>query len=247
MDLFSSSLAIQSWCFREFKTNKEVIKGLKDCGVSAVELCGVHADFSKRDTFREVTDLYRDNGISILSLGVIGVQGGADSLRLAAEFICQAGGKFLSVTNSPEGGLDAWAVAGKVAEEFDLHFGIHNHGGHDWLGCAQALGYALKNSSDRIGLCIDTAWALDTGEDPLEWCEKFRDRVFGFHIKDFTFDRARKSTDVIVGTGNLDLPRLLKVGKALPKLGYAVIEYELEENNPVPSLTKCVKAVQAAL
>ena len=247
MTPLSSSLAIQSWCFREFKTNQEVIKGLQDCGVAAVELCGVHVDFGKRDSFAEVAKLYQDHGIEIVSIGVTSVANGADSLRQPAEFVQAAGARFMSISSSPEAGLDGWALAGKVAEEYDLRFGIHNHGGYDWLGSSQMLGFVLKNSSDRIGLCIDTAWTLDAGEDPFQWLERYSDRVFGLHLKDFTFDRARKQTDVVIGTGNIDLPRLAKVSQSLPNLGYAVIEYEGEAENPVPSLTRCVQAVHAAL
>jgi hypothetical protein len=49
-----------------------------------------------------------------------------------------------------------------------------------------------------------------------------------------------------VGTGNLDLPQLLKNLEAVNFGGYAVLEYEGDVENPVPALKECVAAVRAA-
>jgi len=76
---------------------------------------------------------------------------------------------------------------------------------------------------------------------------RFGDRLYGTHIKDFVFDRARRSEDVIVGTGNLDLPAFVELLEASPTLKFAVLEYEGDVENPVPALKECVTAVRATL
>ena len=96
---------------------------------------------------------------------------------------------------------------------------------------------------DRIGLCLDTAWALDAREDPIAMAERYADRLYGVHIKDFVFDRAREPEDVIVGQGNLDLPRLAELIESNENVKMVVLEYEGDVDNPVPALTKCVQAV----
>ena len=57
------------------------------------------------------------------------------------------------------------------------------------------------------------------------------------------FDKAREPEDVVVGTGNLDLPKLLNTMKAGDFNGYVVLEYEGDVDNPVPAMTGCVEAV----
>jgi sugar phosphate isomerase/epimerase len=120
--------------------------------------------------------------------------------------------------------------------------GIHNHGGPHWLGCARTLQWVFDQTSERIGLCLDTAWALDSREDPVAMAERFGSRLHGVHIKDFVFDRARQPEDVIVGTGNLDLPGLLKTMDAVGFSGAVVLEYEGDVENPVPALSVGCKA-----
>jgi sugar phosphate isomerase/epimerase len=102
----------------------------------------------------------------------------------------------------------------------------------------------FAQASPRIGLSLDTAWALDAGEDPVKMIEEFGPRLALVHLKDFVFDRARKPEDVVVGTGNLPLPN---VAAALAKAGFdgeLVIEYEGDVANPVPALTACVQAIR---
>ena len=135
-------------------------------------------------------------------------------------------------------------VAQKLAEEYDVRLGIHNHGGRHWLGNVQMLSEVLGKCSDRIGLYMDTAWALDSGEDPVAMAEKFGGRLFGLHIKDFTFDRARHPEDVVAGTGNLDLPKLYAALKKMNFQGCAVSEYEGDVNDPVPAVKKCVQVIK---
>ena len=135
-------------------------------------------------------------------------------------------------------------TAERLADEFGINIAIHNHGGRDWLGNRDMLRRVFATTGPRIGLCLDTAWALDAGEDPLKMAEMFGQRLYGLHIKDFVFDRARRPEDVIVGTGNLDLPRLIGLLKKLDFNGYACLEYEGDVDNPVPALKKCVEAVK---
>jgi inosose dehydratase len=241
-----SQLGIQSWCYRNYKTISEFIPALKSAGVSATEICGVQVDFNKPETFAGAIKQLNDAGVKVLSIGVEHISSDAASARKRFEFLKAAGAKFMSVSFSPDGMWDAFRVAEKLADEYDVKLGIHNHGGYDWLGNDVMLDYIFKNTSPRIGLTLDTAWAMDARQDPIAWVEKYASRLYGVHIKDFTFDRARRSSDVIVGTGNLDLPKFLATLKKVNFKGFSVLEYEADAENPVPALSECVRAVQAA-
>jgi len=95
-------------------------------------------------------------------------------------------------------------------------------------------------------LNLDTAWALDAKQNPIQWAEKYAARLYAVHLKDFVFDRARQSRDVVVGTGNLDLPKLLATLRAQGFKGAMILEYEGDVANPVPALEQCVAAIRQA-
>jgi sugar phosphate isomerase/epimerase len=209
-------------------------------------LSGVHADFANDAASGPVLDLYARHGIRIVSIGVQGLAANRAVERKFFEFVKRAGARCMSVDFNLAQVPEAYRVAEELAAEFGVDLGIHNHGGRHWLGSAQQLSHVFGCTSERIGLCLDTAWALDAGEDPVSLADRFAKRLFGLHFKDFVFDRARKHQDVVVGTGNLDLPKLLAVLRKNAFGGCAVIEYEADPDNPAPAVGKCVQAIRAA-
>ena len=44
---------------------------------------------------------------------------------------------------------------------------------------ATLVAQVFASTSPRIGLCLDTAWALDAHEDPVAMAGKFADRLYG--------------------------------------------------------------------
>lgn len=241
---YGNALAVQSYCFRGFKNNADVIEKVKACGLSAIELCAVHADFNNEAIFAEVIDLYRKAGIRICSIGVQSFSGKEAVERKWFEFAKRAGATTISASFNLDSVPGSYRVAEKLADEYDINLAIHNHGGRHWLGSAQMLNSVFQQTSPRIGLMIDTAWALDSHEDPVAMCEKFGSRLYGLHLKDFAFDRAGKPQDVVVGSGNLPLPKLFATLKKVGFKGNLILEYEGDVNNPVPALKECVVAVR---
>lgn len=245
--MYDLKLAVQSYCFRGFKDNKKVSEMVKECGIDKIELCGIHINFSNPSTFKEVIEIYRDAGIEVISIGVQGFSNKETEERRFFEFLKEAKTKYMSVDFNIETIPNCFKLADRLSEEYDVALAIHNHGGKHWLGNSTALNYIFKNTSERIGLCLDTAWALDSGEDPVEMAERFKKRLYLLHIKDFIFDTSRKHKDVIAGEGNLDLNKLFNFLKNISFKGYGIIEYEADVENPVPSIKKCVEKIKESL
>ncbi|MDR3707851.1 MAG: sugar phosphate isomerase/epimerase [Capsulimonadaceae bacterium] len=239
-------LGIQSWCFRGSKTNDEVIARLKSCGLNGIELCGVHVDFNKPADVAAAVAAYKAAGVSILSSGVNNLSGDVNKDRPLFEFLKTAGARYMSITFSPATDKDALGRMQALAEEYDVYLGIHNHGGCHWLGSPEILRHIFSITGKRVGLWLDTAWALDAGANPIAMAKEFGERLYGLHIKDFTFDTARRPTDVVIGTGNLDLNALKATLDEVNFNGCAVIEYEGDVDNPVPALTECVVKLRKA-
>ncbi len=249
MPTLSQPIAIQSWCYRASKTLDAFLPQLAASGATATEMCGVHADFAEPETAAAVAERCRSAGVSIVAIGVEYLAG-TDADRPRFEWCRAAGVKHMSISFRPEV-LDEQAAGLRkiesLAEQFDLQLGIHNHGGYDWLGNPPMLKYVLGKVGRRIGLHLDTAWAIDAKQNPVEMAETFVDRLVGVHVKDFTYSPDRQPKDVIIGTGGLDLPKFAAVLRSANFTGPLVIEYEGDENDPVPALTECVKRLRTAL
>lgn len=230
-----SRLGIQSWCFREFKETSKVIRALDECGVNHLEICPVHIDVKKNAA--EVLKEYTDAGIRISSFGVSYFTKDEEAARKVFEFAKMDDFSTIGA-DLGEGGLE---TAEKLCREYGKKIAIHNHGRKHTLGSVEALGKLFAKSSPNVGLCLDTAWMLDSGEDPVAVAEKFKERLYGLHIKDFVFDRAGKPEDVVVGTGNLNLEKLASFLSKINFGGYITLEYEGDKDNPVPALKKCVE------
>jgi inosose dehydratase len=237
-------IAIQSYCYRYFKALPDLLAQLKATGVNATEICAVHANFSDPSTAAGVTEQCKKAGVQIVAIGVEYLTGDPAKDKPRFEWAKAAGVKTMSISFPPEAMFEGLKNIEKLADQYDMKLGIHNHGGYDWLGNSVILKYVFSKTSKRIGLYIDTAWAIDAKQDPIKLVEDFGDRLYGVHIKDFIYDRSRQSADVIIGTGNLDLPKFMKALKAVNFTGPLVIEYEGDEKNPVPALVECVKILR---
>ncbi|MEX0886347.1 MAG: sugar phosphate isomerase/epimerase family protein [Phycisphaeraceae bacterium] len=237
-------LGVQSYCFRNFKDNTEVARLVGELGLKAIELCAVHVKFDEPTTHAEVIKTYRDAGIEILAIGVETFDTDEAHARRRFEFAKQAGATCISANFKPESWQASAEMVGKLADEYGIRAAVHNHGGYHWLGNWQMLNHFFNATPKGVGLCLDTAWCLDSGENPVKLAEVFRERLYGLHIKDFVFGRDGKGEDVIVGTGNLDLPGLIKTVESGGFDGYAVLEYEGDADNPVPALKQCVAQVK---
>lgn len=230
---------VQSWCFNKTVDNRQVALKVKGIGLKQIELCGVHVNFQDPSCYADVKAAYEEAGVRIISTGVNKINGDSKDRGLF-EFSKAAGCRHMSVNFSIHNIDNELKSAESLAEEFDMKLGIHNHGGYHWLGNQDSIDWVLKKSSPRIGLCLDTAWAMDAKANPAAWVERYAGRVFNVHFKDFTYNRDRSHNDVPVGTGILDLEKLLQ---ALEKTGYneiAVLEYEGDPVNPEPALKECV-------
>ena len=242
----SDNLAVQSFCLRGFADNAVVAEKVKACGLSAIEICAKHANFSDPEGFAAIVKTYRDAGVSIPSIGVQTLAGDEAKERKYFQCAQAAGCKHMSVAFALGATPGCFRVAEKLADEFDIQLGIHNHGGRHWLGNSQTLEWVFGQTSGRIGLMLDTAWALDARENPIEMVKKFAPRLTGLHIKDFTFTPAGKGEDVVVGRGNLDLSALYAAAREAGFAGLEVLEYEGDVENPIPALTQCVQEIRKA-
>jgi len=240
---------VQSWCLRAFKDNKAVAQKVRGLGLDKIELCGVHADFNKPETFEEVISTYRNEGVSIISIGVQTFVGN-DSEKQWFDFAKAAGAKHISAHFRIDSYLAAIPKVRAWSREYGIRVGIHCHGGYMFGGQPDILDYLVKLGGPEIGICIDTAWAMQIGPylgEAVKWAERYKGSIYGIHFKDFVFEKNGQWKDVVVGTGNLNLPAFAQALIDGGFDGMSVIEYEADVENPEPALKKCVESMRAAL
>lgn len=239
---------VQSFCFRHFKENATVAGLVREIGLDKIELCAVHADFSDPRAFGEIVKTYQGEGVSVISIGVQTFKGEPGE---KAWFDCAAaaGAKHISAHFTPDTFMTAIPRVRAWCREYGIQIGIHCHGGYNFNGAPATLQHLVELGTPEIGMCIDTAWAMQIGPrqgNPIDWVRKlFPGRVYGVHYKDFVFGRDGMWEDVVVGTGNLDLPEFVKALQETGFDGMAVLEYEADVENPVPALKNCVKQMRA--
>ena len=243
----SLDFGVQSYCFRHFKDNAVVAEKVKEIGLNRIEVCAIHADFEDPAAFKDVVATYRDAGVGICSIGVQTFKG-AENEKNWFECAALAGAKHISAHFQIDSFHKAVPKTAALAEEYGIRVGIHCHGGYMFGGSLDVIDHLIKLGDGQIGLCIDTAWCMQTGPNrgkPAEWVKHYGDKVFGVHYKDFEFEKNAQWKDVIVGTGTLDLPAFVTALDEANFNGMAVIEYEADIENPVPALTKCVQKMRS--
>lgn len=242
-----TNFGVQSWCFRNTKENADVARKVREIGLNSIELCNHHGNFQDLAGWDKLIQTYRDAGVSIVSIGVQTFTG-ADHERSWFEFVSAAGAHHISCHFQIQNFLTAIPKVRQWCEEFGIRVGIHCHGGYMFGGSPDVLKYLISLGGPQIGLCIDTAWAMQIGPhrgNPVDWVHQFAGKIYGVHFKDFLFEPNAQWRDVIVGEGNLDLPAFVKALNDTGFDGMAVIEYEADVEDPVPALKQCVESMRA--
>ncbi len=249
MNSIEKNLGVQSYCFRHFTDNSTVATKVRGIGLDKIELCAIHADFNEPGQFGDVVKIYSDAGVQIVSIGVQTFEG-ADNEKCWFECAALAGTRHISAHFKVGTYLHAIPKVRAWSREFGIRVGIHCHGGYMFGGSQDVLQHLAGLGGPEIGVCIDTAWAMQTGPlagNPVEWVSKFDKQITGVHFKDFVFEPNAQWKDVIVGTGTLDLPAF---SKALLNVGFdgmGVIEYEADVEQPDAALKSCVDSMRKVL
>ncbi|MDR1054229.1 MAG: sugar phosphate isomerase/epimerase [Planctomycetaceae bacterium] len=217
------------------------IKKVKETGSTSFELYSgqpLRKDNERRvavgpnlagDDFKFFKDLIEETGCKPHAMGVCP----ADKAHF--EFAAKIGLTVLNV----EPKFDKIPEVNKLAEEFKIKVGLHNHPKPSIYWDPDIVLEQLKDSGDRIGACCDTGHWLRSGLDPLECVKKFGNRIVSFHIKDLS-KKNNNFVFVPLGAGDCKIAEILReVAKLKVKIPFS-IEYEAEWDNNVKPITESV-------
>ena len=119
-----------------------------------------------------------------------------------------------------------------------IRLAVENH--KDWR--ADELIAVLKRvGNDHVGVCLDTGNSIALLEDPMEVVEALAPRAFTTHFKDMGLEEYREGfllAEVPLGTGVLDLPRVVRVVRAARPEIRLNLEMITRDPLKVPCLTE---------
>ncbi len=184
-----------------------------------------------KEAFKRFRELCTENGCVPHSMGVTGYD------RAHFDFAASIGIQTLNV----EPGFDKIPGINKLAEEYKIAVGLHNHPKPSIYWDPEIVLKQLADSGPWVGACCDTGHWVRSGLDPLECVKKFKGRITSFHIKDLN-DQKR---DVPLGQGVCKIAEILQECSDQKVRGTFSIEYESDWDKNMPLVAECVKFFNA--
>lgn len=128
--------------------------------------------------------------------------------------------------------------AGEVAAAQGIKFFYHNHG-YEFVPHGDGTLFDLmvkETKPDLVTYEMDVFWTVHPGQDPVELLRRYPDRWELFHIKDLKkgvptgklTGSEDVNNDVALGTGQIDLPRVLRAAQEL-----GIQHYFIEDESPI--------------
>jgi sugar phosphate isomerase/epimerase len=135
----------------------------------------------------------------------------------------------------------------KYVKQYDIKIAVHNHGPEDkHFPNPQSILGMVKNMDPRVGLCCDVGHAVRTGVDIVQTIGECGSRLLDMHIKDLT-DFTKASSQVAVGEGKMPVVAIFKQLKKMKYSGAVMLEYEVDEENPIPGMQRSFAYMRGVL
>ena len=229
--LYTAPLGVQTYSFRRSigKDPAKVLDTIKMMGITEIE-GGASGGLTPQE-FKKLCD---DRGISIPSTGA-----GYDQLVNKTDSVVYRakalGAKYVMCAWIPhttgsfnfenaKKAVDDFNTAGKILKENGLTFCYHPHGYEFWKHeDGTLLDYIIKSTNpEYVSFEMDIMWIHFGGGDPAALLKKYGDRWKLMHVKDLKKGTKKDLTgltspenDVAVGTGELNMPAIMREAKRI--------------------------------
>ena len=241
--LFPQTPGMVSYTFRNSFTKDmaATLDTLKGMGIKDMEFSNL---FGKKSS--EIRKMLDERGMKCSSFGVsypdlttktreVGGNAktlGAKYVRVA--FIAHEG---IFTPEMAQKAVKDFNLAGKILkDEFGIVYCYHNHG-YEFVPYENGtlMDYIIQKTDPRyVSFEIDILWSFIHGQDPARLIGKYPNRFQLLHLKDLRKGAVLDASggtavenDVALGTGQLDLPVILKAAK---KAG--IKHYYIEDESP---------------
>lgn len=187
----------------------------------------------------EIKKITKDLGMNLRSGHVHIDENWQRSVDQAAE----AGQEYLVCSSLPTKGqtvdnykkvAETFTKAAEDCKKAGLIFGYHNHEYEFEKENGQVLYDILLDETDPelVKMEMDLGWVIVTGNDPVQYFEKYPGRFPLWHLKDMKKDEP-ESTEF--GKGQIDIKRMMEVSKK-SGMKYFFVEQEEYAGEPMASI-----------
>ena len=236
-------LGVASYSFRKFGRD-DVIRFMKQLDTPYLNVKDAHLPITTPEQIRQAADAYAAAGIKVTAAGTIYfTEDNDEDMRRKFEY-CRVAGIPLIIAGPTPVTLPRLE---KFVKEYDIKIAIHNHGPEDkyFPSPLDAL-KAVQNMDPRMGVCIDVGHAARAGTDVPDAIRKVGPRLYDVHMKDLA-NPSSKESQVAVGDGVLPVEKIFAGLIAIKYAGYVDLEYEIDEDNPMPGMIKSFAYMRGVL
>ena len=231
----SFKLGVASYSFRAFQ-RRTAIALTKKLGIQYINIKDFHLPLNGTIAeTRAAAAEFTKAGLTILGGGNIDLKKD-DEADFRAKFeYAKAAGFPLIVCAPSEITLPKLE---KYAKEYNIKVAVHNHGTEDKIfPTPQSVLKIVKDMDPRMGCCVDIGHTVRTGVDLLDTIREVGPRLLDMHTKDLA-DFSTIKSQVVVGDGKIPIAGLFKQLAKMNYQGGVMLEYEIEEDNPMPGMMR---------
>ena len=236
-------LGVASYSFRKFGA-ADVIGFMKQLNTPYLNVKEFHLPLTTPEQIKAAAVEYAAAGIKLTAAGTIYfTEDKDDDMRRKFEYCKIAGIPVIIAGPTPK----TLPRLEKFVQEYDLKIAIHNHGPEDkyFPSPLDAL-QLVKNMDPRMGLCIDVGHAARAGTDVPDAIHRSGPRLYDVHMKDLA-STTNKESQVAVGDGSLSIHDIFAALIAVHYPGCVDLEYEINEDNPMPGMIKSFAYMRGVL
>ena len=236
-------LGIASYTFRKFDAT-HLIDFMRQLRTPFLNVKDTHLPMSSAAEVRQRAEAYRAAGLKLTAAGTIYFLKDDDADIQSKFDYCKTAGISLIVGAPTHATL---ARVEKFVKQYDIRVAIHNHGPEDkeWPSPLDVL-KVIAAMDPRVGCCIDIGHTMRAGVDVVEAIQKAGPRLFDLHLKDLAKSDA-KDSQVAVGEGIMPIRRIFQELIRMRYAGYADLEYEIKEDNPLPGVMESFAYMRGVL
>lgn len=237
-------LGVASYSFRKF-SREQAIRMTRELGVTYINVKEFHlAMNSKPEEIDAARKQFTDAGLIIDGCGNVNFQKDDESdIRNKFEYAKRLGAPVIVCAPTPQ----TLPKLEKFVKEYNIKVAVHNHGPEDkYFPSPASVMAAVKDLDPRCGLCIDIGHTVRTGADVVQAIADAGSRLHDLHTKDLR-DTNAKESQVAVGRGSIPIPRIFEQLMRQGYNGWVDLEYEIEENNPMPGMQESVSYMRGVL
>jgi len=137
------------------------------------------------------------SNVRVINYGVVGLPNDEAECRKVFEFAQEMGIECIN-SEPPE---DAFDLIDKLAQEYKINVGIHNHPKPSHYWNPETVLRVVEGRSQYIGANCDIGHWMRSSVQPLDALKMLEGRIRSFHFNDLNEFGVREAHDVVWGTG----------------------------------------------